>query len=404
MFKIRPLFALLLMICCSTTSIALILPEALRDYDANITMALSGTLPISSALLKKPDIEARDPALKRAIEMLAQHFKNKDFTAFLDNTVATATTVKNVTFRSVRKIGEGGYGKIFHLELTVTEKGKTQTFDVAVKSQKNDPKASYQDQYLLEVEINNMRTANYMDNMLPYYGAIMDKNRDIFILTKKLETSLSQKIAGATEVEDSFLHHFIMQMSAALDSLSISLFVHNDIKTDNIMNDKDGNFYLIDFGEARRLLPSDMRNFRAQVDNIGGKGGARVAAFGSDAYKAPEKMVDDDQIKAVLNWKKADSYSMGLTLASLILLKQPNELWASCEAQLVCQLPSVGLTTHNFQQVKDHIAQEFASKQGGASKVRRAAMKLALELISVIPSERPDNMEQAYKLFLKAEK
>ncbi len=387
----------------SITTLAIELPLALRDYDVNIESAKAGTLPITSALPKKPDIGAKDANLQKAIAGLGDYFKSRDFAAFLEAKATEPTKSKKVSFKSVRMLGEGGFGKIFQLQLSYSDKGKTETYDIAVKAPKNDPSSEYLDQYLLEVEINNMRLANHLAHSLPYYGAMMDKSKNIFILTKKLDSSLSQKIAAGGSDEDSFLHHFIMQMSDALNDFGISLLVHNDIKTDNIMIDKDGNFYVIDFGEARRLMPVDMKNIGAVVDKIKGSRGSKVLTYGSDAYKAPEKMIDDERIAKEIDWKKSDTFSMGLTLAALILKKQPNELWQTCAEKIACKLPSVGLTYENFQEMKDYIASLFDSARTGASKIKRAAMKLALAMISVKPSERPSDMKRAYQDFFRAE-
>lgn len=403
MLQLRRLFQLIFFISCATTGFAQAPAEVLKEYDANIAEAKSGKLPISSSLVKKPDIAVQDPILKGALTVLANYFAKKDFMAFLEKPSETETKVKSVSFRSVKKIGEGGFGKIFLLQLSNTVKGSKQTYDIAVKVQKSDENGTYHDRYALEVEINNMRVANYFVHMLPYYGTMMDKNQAIFILSKALDASLSAKIASHTPIEDSYLYHFIMRMGRALNDLGEALFIHNDIKDDNIMTDKDGNFYLIDLGEMRRLMPSEITNAAVEVDKLFGKAGARLTGFGSGVYKAPEKVTDDVGIAAEIDWRKSDGFSMGLVLASLILQKPANELWEECATKEVCKLPRVGLTAENFQEVKQHIKELFDAKMQGASKIRRAAMKLALQLISPKPSERPADMELAYKSLLKAE-
>lgn len=401
MFKMLNLLTLILGTIFTAIAIATVPPEVIAKYETNLIQAKAGTPPIFGTLGKVSDIAAKDPSLAKAVEIMAAYFKEKDFAAFLDATNAKAIKSKTASFRSVAKLGEGGFGKVFHVELSITNKNSTDKFDIAVKAPKNMPKEPRQI-YLMEVELNNMRVANHMANMLPYYGAMTDKSGKAFILTKKLDTSLLDKIEKRASLDDSFFHHFIMRMSAAMNDLAEASLVHNDIKLDNIMLDADGNYYLIDFGEARLLPSSDMRNYNVRVDALGKRTGDRILNYGTDAYKAPEKVVDDKYVTGEVDWKKSDAYSMGLTLASLILAKEPNTVWSECSAQNICTLPKIGLEAINFEQLKNFIAQQF-TRISNPSKIKRAAMKLALKLISVRPSERPSSMEAEYKALLKQE-
>lgn len=98
-------------------------------------------------------------------------------------------------------------------------------------------------------------------------------------------------------------------IDAALAVLSVLKYVHRqdpavihrDIKPENIMRDRDGKFYLIDFGAAR--------------DYVEGK--KETIAFGTKGYAAPEA-------EGSQSVPKSDLYSLGMTLY-VLATGQPTE-------------------------------------------------------------------------------
>lgn len=118
--------------------------------------------------------------------------------------------------------------------------------------------------------------------------------------------TLSDRI-GQLSVEE--INTIISQIGSALGYIHhlSSPMIHGDIKPDNILEDEDGNFYLIDFGISVKLKQKFTETMPVGEDLSSAKGVTPMA------YRAPENFRYKNWV-ATGNSVKSDIWSAGVTL------------------------------------------------------------------------------------------
>ncbi|HEV3437784.1 MAG TPA: serine/threonine-protein kinase, partial [Gemmata sp.] len=101
---------------------------------------------------------------------------------------------------------------------------------------------------------------------------------------------------------------YVAQAASGLQHAHEKGFVHRDIKPGNLIRDKTDTIKILDMGLARSASASDM--LTAQLDN--------GAVLGTADFIAPEQAINSPSVDI-----RADIYSLGATLFSLIVGKPP---------------------------------------------------------------------------------
>jgi serine/threonine protein kinase len=140
-------------------------------------------------------------------------------------------------------------------------------------------------------------------NIVPFYGFYQTPELafllERFVDGHTLSEVVHERQGRPMPVQEALVH--IKGVSAALGYAHANGVVHCDVKPGNIMLDKRGNFYLMDFGIARQTESSTM--------SMGGAG--------TPAYMAPEQ-VRREAVSAA-----TDVYALGVVLYELLTGRRP---------------------------------------------------------------------------------
>jgi serine/threonine protein kinase len=199
------------------------------------------------------------------------------------------------------KLGVGGYSEVWMAEDT-----KSDNMQVAIKifapGNGLDTKGlkAFSSEYSLVFQLNhpNLLTPMHFDDWedMPY-----------LILQYMENGSCFDKIGKTREPE---LAQFMLQMSDAINYMHTrpSPIIHQDIKPDNVLIDKNGNYLLTDFG-----ISTSMR--RTLTKSMG------EASSGTTAYMSPEKF--SDNLKERAPSAANDIFSLGVTMFELLTGELP---------------------------------------------------------------------------------
>lgn len=195
-------------------------------------------------------------------------------------------------------IGSGSFGEVWLADDKATD------LEVAIKiyiSMDSAGLSDFKKEFQLSFNLNhtNLLHANYL-------GVNTQDNRPYLVMPFCPDGSVS-KYAG--KMEEKELWHFIRDVAAGLAYLHDQNppIIHQDIKPDNILILKSGDYVISDFGISKQLKNS-MRRSAMQAAN----------STGSIAYMGPERF--SKQYMAV---KASDIWSFGVTIYELIFGDMP---------------------------------------------------------------------------------
>merc|ERR1719483_180119 len=159
-----------------------------------------------------------------------------------------SSDVYRETYEVVKKIGEGGFGKVF----SVKNKENNEVFAVkCIRTRLNRDKVKPKQEIALLKSLHNDFIISFVD--------AFEGPAEIILVTEYLEGGeLFDRIVDETfELLESDCCFFIRQVCKGLDYLHRNSIVHLDIKPENIvLRAKEGrNIKIIDFGAAIRLVP-----------------------------------------------------------------------------------------------------------------------------------------------------
>jgi len=158
-------------------------------------------------------------------------------------------------------IGKGGQASVY--------RGTLDGEDVAVKVLKNIDWKSLSHELII---ISNIKHPN-----IPiFYGAVLDDEK-IELVFEYVEGNSLETMASKFNELDKL--QIIKTICSAIELLFQNNFIHRDLKMENIMIDKSGKVYLIDFGIAK--VVTDMVS-------------TKTRAIGSVYYIAPEIYTDEE--------------------------------------------------------------------------------------------------------------
>jgi eukaryotic-like serine/threonine-protein kinase len=101
--------------------------------------------------------------------------------------------------------------------------------------------------------------------------------------------------------------HFTRQIAQGMAAAHSAGVVHGDLKPGNLMVTPDAQIKIMDFGLARRILPTRWQAETLDVDHLSGSG-----LFGTPSYMAPELARGEFSTPA------SDVFTLGLILCEML--------------------------------------------------------------------------------------
>ncbi|KAF8021221.1 hypothetical protein BT93_G1606 [Corymbia citriodora subsp. variegata] len=195
-------------------------------------------------------------------------------------------------FDSARELGDGGFGIVYYGKL---RDGR----EVAVKRlyEHNYRRVK---QFMTEVEI---LTRLRHKTLVSLYGCTSRRSRELLLVYEYIPNgTVADHLHGEQTKQDPLLWHtrisIAIETATALAYLHASDIIHRDVKTNNILLDKNFGVKVADFGLSR-LFPNDVSH-------------VSTAPQGTPGY------VDPEYHQCYQLTEKSDVYSFGVVLVELI--------------------------------------------------------------------------------------
>jgi serine/threonine protein kinase len=197
-------------------------------------------------------------------------------------------------------LGEGGMGRVYLAENVLVRDRK---YAVKVLKRELTRSSNFKKQFDDEAAHQAQVSHPNIIEMFDYFK----EGEDYFLVLPYIEgQSLADKIDslhGQPMVEKEALR-IIKDVLAALNCAHQKAILHRDIKASNVMVDKSGRTFVLDFGIARQAGDQ-------QAASLG-----RV--IGTPEYMSPEQFIDSDKVD-----HRSDVYSTGILLFEMLTGKLP---------------------------------------------------------------------------------
>ena len=159
-------------------------------------------------------------------------------------------------------------------------------------------------------------------NVLSLYQIINDKEKDKTYLIMELAekgsiVTMDEKTGVFTlnknynndKYDEKLMKSWIKDIASGIKFLHDNNIAHCDIKSDNIVLDKDGRCKLADLGNSLRINEGDNDNFLRTQGNI---------------YFFPPELVDEkEKDKKIIDYRKVDIWTLGVSIYTCIYKSLP---------------------------------------------------------------------------------
>jgi len=191
-------------------------------------------------------------------------------------------------FETMGNVGRGAYGvveKSFHL----------QSCQIVAVKRSRSPKQEMMNSFKREILIcNTFAQCPFVVNMVNHG---LDKKCNEYCIA--LEYFNKGSLASKASFSVLEVQHISFCILSALQALHAQLYVHNDIKPDNILWNSDGDVVLSDFGCVKQMKDADT---------------PLSTSCGSFAFQSYEKKF----LSPIQYTTKSDIYSFGITIAEML--------------------------------------------------------------------------------------
>ena len=218
----------------------------------------------------------------------------------------------NETFKKVRIIGEGGFGKVYLI------KSRTSQREFALKEIKL--KESKLQINIILGEVNILQKLDH-PNIISFKGAQSNDDKFLRIITEYAENGDFEKKINSHSIDKKYFEeidilNWLFQVCLALQYLHENSIVHRDIKPSNIFLMENNTIKLGDFGLSKIISPYHRTKTLA----------------GTPLYLAPEllkeiKEIEKEKKKRSIKLKdysyEVDMWSLGVTFCYIMSLEKP---------------------------------------------------------------------------------
>ncbi|MBD2481246.1 serine/threonine-protein kinase [Planktothrix sp. FACHB-1365] len=231
---------------------------------------------------------------------------NPDNTVYCQSCGVKIPDLLRGRFRMIKLLGQGGFGRTYLAEDIdkLNEKCVVKQFVPMMQGTAGLQKALE----LFEREARQLQQLGH-HAQIPALSAYFSENNQLYLIQQYIEGETLDQILQKQGVwTEQQVKELLTSLLPVLQFIHEKNVIHRDLKPDNIMRRRNGEYVLIDFGVAKDLSATVIHT---QV-------GTRV---GSDGYASREQMQGGDAYPAT------DLYSLGATCFYLLTKISPLELW-----------------------------------------------------------------------------
>ena len=231
---------------------------------------------------------------------------NPDNTVYCQSCGVPIPDLLRGRFRMIKLLGQGGFGRTYLAEDIdkLNEKCVVKQFVPMMQGTAGLQKALE----LFEREARQLQQLGHHPQ-IPALSAYFSENNQLYLIQQYIEgetlDQILQKQGVWTEPQ---VKELLISLLPVLEFIHQQKVIHRDLKPDNIMRRRNGEYVLIDFGVAKDLSATVIYT---QV-------GTRV---GSHGYASREQMQGGEA------YATSDLYSLGVTCFYLLTKISPLELW-----------------------------------------------------------------------------
>lgn len=198
-------------------------------------------------------------------------------------------------YELLEEIGKGGMARVYRARQLNIER------DVAVKvmSSAFSDQVEFQERFKREADL-FARLEH--PNILPIYD-YGQADSYLYLVLRIMEGGTLDRWMRGRQLVLTELDHLVQQIAAALDYAHENSIIHRDLKPNNVLLDKFGNGYLMDFGIAKII--SEAQN--AEISTM----------LGTPSYMSPEQW----RMEAIDG--RVDVYSLGVILYEMLTGEMP---------------------------------------------------------------------------------
>lgn len=234
-----------------------------------------------------------------------------------DNMLPIGTLLRGGTYRVTRQLKSGGFGntymvenvhfcetyamKEFFMQGVTTRTGTTVSI-----SQADNAEIFRSQKEKFKKEAQRIRKLNH-PNIVKIYDLFEDNDTYYYVMDYIDGQSLADRLKSSGAMSEVEAMVVLKKVLVALQAVHAADFTHMDIKPGNIMQDRVGKVYLIDFGASKQMTSSEQRTLNSTTMPY------------TEGYAPMEQI--EKEIKNVGPW--TDLYAVGATMYRMLTDRQP---------------------------------------------------------------------------------